>query len=582
MFLSSIIIKNFRAIKEANVTFNKGLNVIIGRNNTGKTAVIDALRICFSYGKQWRDIYINKEEDFYIDESTPEADLLPIEFHLIFRLEKPEEAGTYYELLAQNKDGTQEIQLHFRYYLDAKEKIKWAVWGGDNEGQQISPDVMSLIAFIYLNPLRDAVACLKPIRWNQIGELFAGLVKDSKGNLLDDKKREELANRIANTVSNDKEWKRLIEAGKNKINEHLKNSSIEEDRQAIELDFLPYEFRRIVDNIRIQLPLFDKSVIKGDQEKQKYFQLTQNGLGYNNLIYIATVLGDLINKRDVEPEAYYSLLIEEPEAHLHPQLQNLFFRYMNKLKDKGIQLFVTSHSPTITSKVDLDSLIVLQKKNKIVNHLALRNSELNEKNKKYLYKFLDTTKSQLFFANGVILVEGISEALLMPVFAEKSDCDLAKFGIEIVNIGGVAFEHFAKLFNNENKAKNLTARCAIITDDDKKDGKESSRAEKAKTLEKGNLKVSLADVTFEKELYEKNETLLKSIYSDMHSRTTIENYIDFLEKLKTNKDKSELAHILSVKLGEKGEAYNELTVPSYIVNAIKWVAEGKWDVQQPV
>ncbi len=577
MYLAQIKIKNFRAIKETKITFSKGLNVIIGRNNTGKTAIIDALRICYSYGKQRRDIYINKE-DFYIDESDPNANVMPIEFHFIFTVENPEESGIYYELLSQGEDGTQEIQLHFIYYMDNKENIKWTVWGGDNEGQGVSSNLMSLITCVYLHPLRDAVASLRPIRWNRLGELFSELVSDSKGRPLDDKKREELAQRIANTVHNDEEWNSLIEAGKKKINDHLENTSIEEDSRAIELDFLPFEFRRIVDNIRVQMPVFDEGLIKDKPEqKQKYFQLSQNGLGYNNLIYIATVLGDLINKKEVEPEAYYSLLIEEPEAHLHPQLQNLFFRYMNTLKDKGIQLFITSHSPTITSKVELDSLIVLQKKDKTICHLALRESGLDENNKKYLLKFLDVTKSQLFFANGVILVEGISEELLLSIFAEKCGYDLLKSGIEVVNIGGIAFEHFAKLFNNEDKNKNLEARCSIITDDDRNEetGEISDRAKKAKGFEKENLRVFPAKKTFEKELYDTNEELIKIIYHDMHPETTIGNVSVLLEKLKSNKDKSKLAHRLAVELNEDIESYNNFTVPKYIEKALKWVIEAK-------
>jgi len=575
MFLSQIEIKNFRSIKETTLTFSKGLNVIIGRNNTGKTAVVDALRICLSYGKQWRDIYISKD-DFHIDVSSLDSQASPIEFHLTFNRDTPEETGLYHDLLVQKENGDQEFQLHFMYSLKEKDKIKWVIWGGDNKGQNVSSDMMDAIQYVYLNPLRDAVASLRPVRRNRIGELFASLVLDDRGNKVDDDKKEELAQRLSSTVKQDADWTSLIKAGEKKIEDHLGNTSIEEDRSDIDLNFLPFEFRRIVDNIRVQLPIFTESLLNSDSTKQKYFQLSQNGLGYNNLIYIATVLGDLINKKEIEPERYFALLIEEPEAHLHPQLQNLFFEYMNQLKNKGIQLFITSHSPTITSKVELDSLLVLQKKDHAITNMAIRNSGLSDNNKKHLLKFLDVTKSQLFFANGVILVEGISEALLLPVIAKKAGYNLVKSGIEVVNIGGVAFEHFAKLFNNDDQAKNLAAKCAIVTDDDKQgNGDISDRAKNTKEYEKQNLKVVLADVTFEKEIFDQNKALVKTVYGQMHIRTQINDVNDLLDKLKSNKDKSELAHNLSVRLSESQEDLSNFTVPEYIQKAIKWVIEGE-------
>ncbi|MCH8012200.1 MAG: AAA family ATPase [Candidatus Marinimicrobia bacterium] len=197
MYLKNFCIKNFRAIKETSFTFDKGLNIIIGENNSGKTAIIDALRICFSYGNQWRDIYISKE-DFYIDAENAESENTPIEFDLIFEIEKEEEVGIFYDLLVQNDD-KQELQMHFYYYLQeikGTEKVKYKIWGGENEGQQITPDVLDLINFVYLSPLRDAVDALRPVRWNRLGELFANIVVDKKGKTIDKKYREELADKV--------------------------------------------------------------------------------------------------------------------------------------------------------------------------------------------------------------------------------------------------------------------------------------------------------------------------------------------------------------------------------------------------
>ena len=68
MYLKSLHIKNFRSIKDTNITFNKGLNILIGPNNSGKTTIIDALRICFSY-KDYHSIHIT-EDDFYKTKSS--------------------------------------------------------------------------------------------------------------------------------------------------------------------------------------------------------------------------------------------------------------------------------------------------------------------------------------------------------------------------------------------------------------------------------------------------------------------------------------------------------------------------------
>lgn len=314
-----------------------------------------------------------------------------------------------------------------------------------------------------------------------------------------------------------------------------------------------------------------------------FFELYQNGLGENNLIFTSVVLGDLINRcEDNALEIYNALLVEEPEAHLHPQYQNTFFEYLNELQSKGLQVFVTSHSPTITAKSDVNHISVLQRKQNIVQSFSfgrLTESDYPIESKRHLRKFLDTTKAQLFFANGVLLVEGIAEAIIIPILAKKflsEKIDLCKSGIELVNIGGVAFNHFGLLFNNDDERKRLLSRCAIITDSDpKEDGDISDRAQNAKDLEKHNLKVCLAPHTLEYDLFEQseqNKTIMRDVYRKLHPRTEIlKSEFDaqtLMQYLEQNKDKAEFALQLYDRL-EKEEAFD---VPDYIKDAILFVA----------
>lgn len=588
MYLERFIIKNFRGIEDITLTFNKGLNVLIGENNAGKTAIIDALRVCLSYGNQRREIYIS-QSDFHIDKNTINDEKSDIEFHLYFNIEIPEETGWFNDLLSVQENGAQDLQLHFRYYLDENERVKYKVWGGTNEGQAIAPEVLFLIYHVHLDALRDSEHYLRPVRGNRLGQLYANIQIDPD-NETDQEKKRELAKKVREAVDSDADWVGHVAKGKEKINEHLKETSFTDKQQQVDISFLPFDFNKLVNNLKIQIPIYSNDLLAEDASKQKHFELYQNGLGYNNLIYTATVLGDLKQRKELQKETYVALLIEEPEAHLHPQLQNLFFNYLNKLDtEQGFQIFISSHSPTITAKSNLKSVIVLHNQENKIHALSLTKSGLSDTNHKYLHKFLDVTKSQLFFSNGAILVEGISEALLMPVFSKivGDKYDIDKAGIELVNLNGVAFSHFANLFNNDDENKNLKIRCSLITDDDTTDENEeiTSRAKIASELARKNLKVFLAERTFEFELFiAGNKDILLEIYAEMHPVSAARIVADadikvhgarFLEKVISNKAKSELSHRLAVKLSTDEVARNSFIVPTYIQDSIKYAVKGE-------
>eukprot|EP01029_Cantina_marsupialis_P002756 TRINITY_DN12639_c0_g3_i2.p1 TRINITY_DN12639_c0_g3~~TRINITY_DN12639_c0_g3_i2.p1 ORF type:complete len:726 (+),score=66.79 TRINITY_DN12639_c0_g3_i2:3212-5389(+) len=474
MYIKEFHIANFRSIEELTLKFRKGVNIIIGENNSGKTAIIDALRICLSYGNMRRDIYVDRDRDFFLNSEKLGEESTEIKFDLIFEPESAVERAIFIDFIRQDSENSQKqfIELHFRYYLEYKSEnkvLRWNVWGGENEGQQVPYEALQLISNTYLGALRDATEKLRPHAYgNKIASLYRNLrqydtCKKESVSLTTDQKVK-LARILKDQVENG-DWKDVVKTGNEKVSKHIKHSTINGKQPEVEFSFLPYTYDGIVDNIEARKPVY-----KGDDvtiENQKYFTVSQNGLGENNIIYAGTVLGDLINSNSLDEKEYYynALLIEEPEAHLHPQKQNTFFEYLCQISD-GVQSFITSHSPTITAKADLDHIIILKRKDNDISAFSINDSKLESHNKVYLSKFLDITKSQLFFANGVILVEGISEALLLPVFSKLIGRDLEKNGVEVVNLNGVAFEHFARLFNSKSERKRLASNCSILSDDD--------------------------------------------------------------------------------------------------------------------
>jgi putative ATP-dependent endonuclease of the OLD family len=615
MYLKKIHVKNFRCIKEINLELNSGLNVIIGANNSGKTSLLDSLRLALSIGNFNRSIYVSNE-DFFVDEFGTKAQT--IEIDLTFSELAPEDKGIFIEMLKVNDNGNHELELHVRYKIERKngiEKIRVRCWGGEKEANTIPIEIMELFHIVYLEALRDSENYLKPNRGNKLGQLFLKLVPEETS-------QEKHAQQIYESITSNEDWNEIITEARKKINEHLENTTLEHDTLSIDINFAPMDFTKIAERLKIYIPILKKikrelienifeeegwekyfedpysnelilkknirELLKNEANSElkskisklekfiQKFEIYQNGLGYNNLIYIATIIGDLIERVNRKSENYVALLIEEPEAHLHPQLQNILFNYFKNMESKNIQIFLTSHSPTITAKTDIDTVILMENSFN-VDVLPLKDIEFeDETDKKYLQRFLDVTKSQLFFANGVIFVEGISEAMLLHIFSKILGIDLEKNGIEVVNIGGVAFKPFAKLFNSEHIDKKMKIRAAILSDDDESDGEISSRARNLNELKSENLKVFLGQKTFEYELFLLNENLLINLYKKLHPRfnpqeNTEKNADDLVKKLKSNKDKGEFSQLLMMELIENEDTRNKFKVPKYIEKCVKWV-----------
>lgn len=466
-FLRSLHISGFRSIRNAELSFRPGLNVIIGENNAAKSSVIDALRIMFNLGsfENREDTIRLRHTDIHIDEDASEAATSSISFTAAFwgRADGHSPAQ-FYEMLCPEELGHLEgveaeyavFRLHLRadFTLNSRKRryefSRREIRGGPALLNPVPAEVLDYIRSIYLAPLRDLV--------NDRSRVGAEIERLILSHTLPDQNEQrqaipgqlrELANELIEAVTDNRHQS---EAG-----EHLARYAAPYGIGAQSLSFLPAGISEAL--FTSMWPVFAHELHGGEDK----LPLSSNGLGINQLIYASIVLARR-GAAEVDDHTHKFFLIEEPEAHLHPQLQDSFFGELNQIRRD--QVFVTSHSPSITARADVDRIILMRRgkdRTAIPLHLVTVFAD-REDDRRYLQKFLDVTRSQLLFARGALFVEGVTEGMLMQRFSEMLGNDLRKAGIEIVVVDSdYGFDHFRPLFEHEHRTHH---RAAFVTDND--------------------------------------------------------------------------------------------------------------------
>lgn len=436
MYLAQLEITNFRKLKKAQLQFQKGLNVLIGANNAGKTAVVDALRVLLA-GHDEPYPRLDTEDLHRPKLGDSEGDII---FHYVFGDLSEDDEADFLVALKPSADGNMEAHITIRYTdADKTGRLRAKRWCGDHEDVGLTTDMMENLRGVYLPALRDASQGLRPNRTSQLSRLFHLLATDAGKEGINDalKKLDEALKKHQPVVSTHTAIENRHRA--------MLGPQLE---QALEIGLSGSDFQRLASRLSLLVDAFE---------------IEQNGLGFNNLIFMAVVLSELAKN----PEACYrSLIVEEPEAHLHPQLQAVLLGYLETIKavegEKPVQLFVTSHSPNFASIAHLDSLACLVDTGACVETFFPRTITFGKGKREKLERYLDVTRAELFFARRVIFVEGAAELMLVSVLAEKAGHNLRKHGVSLISVDGLNFDSFLPLFG----AKALKIPVAVITDAD--------------------------------------------------------------------------------------------------------------------
>ncbi|MBI4658498.1 MAG: AAA family ATPase [Verrucomicrobia bacterium] len=493
MHLSSLTVERFRSCSKTVVDFQDDLTVLVGENNGGKSNIIDALRLL--------TLPLNGRRERYPEDEDLRRGATSADFQFIGQF-----AGLSDTLkgllITAVPDVTQNVAL-FGYRHETRSAAHprglTTQWAGKFETAEAEAGSTELIRHVYLPALRDAHQALGSGSGARVMALFRHfLPKEQEKAFLESVRRDEFPE-VLTTINT-------------AIGNSLSVLTTGVRPQQAKLDFATESLLDVARSLRFTLA--DAGLSLDD--------IRASGLGYSNLLYIATVVVELAKAKESDLTLF---LVEEPEAHLHPQLQMLVLEFLlEKARESRpqaaagqgaappppagqpeglIQVIVSTHSPNLTAWVSPKHLVVVRSQEvppapaavlaapavapapapaaaaPAVPVLATSHTVavpvaklgIEPKMLDKISRYLDVTRSALLFGNRALLVEGVAESLL-PAIAQhisfKNDrTALSRFkGAVLVAIEGVDFRPYVEILLRPHNGARIADCVVVVTDAD--------------------------------------------------------------------------------------------------------------------